>query len=90
MEHNTDGEAWIVHVRRNPSWSASVQTMLKRVIYYGPSSWWWLVGAPLKALLSASVVVPALTIFWMICTCGLFILGVAGFITEPDREEEES
>ena len=47
-------------------------------------------GAPLKALLSASVVVPALTIFWMICTCGLFILGVAGFITEPDREEEKS
>jgi len=88
MDHNADGESWTVHVRRNPSWVASVRTTLKRVVYYGPSSWWWLVGPPLRALLSAIVVVPALTVFWVICTCGLLLLGMAGFVTEPESAEE--
>ena len=86
-EHSTAGEVWVVHVRRNPSWAASIRTTFKRVIYYGPSSWWWLVGPPLRGLLSALVVVPALTIFWLLSTCCLFAAGMCGFITEADEPE---
>jgi hypothetical protein len=36
----------------------------------------------LKDLVSTLLVVPALTIFWAVCTCAI-VLGLAGSVSEP-------
>jgi predicted RNA polymerase sigma factor len=38
-EHSTDGEARIVQICCNPSWTASVRATLIRVVFYAPSNW---------------------------------------------------
>ncbi len=85
-QHSTAGEAWTIRIRRNPSWLDSVRVTLVRVIFYGPSAWWWLVGSSVKALLTASVIIPAMKALWILNTVWLVILGLAGFVTEPEEE----
>jgi hypothetical protein len=76
-------EPWQVHLARNPSYFASLQATFGRVLFYSPSAWWWLVSAHLKAALVGLLVVPLLTLFWVITTLGLVVAGLVGFLTKP-------
>lgn len=89
MAQDLNVEPWVVRIRRNPNWFASLDTTARRVLFYAPSAWWWLVGQPLKAALAGLVTVPALTAFWLITTSSLVVLGVAGFVSDPEEDQPD-
>jgi hypothetical protein len=81
-------EPWEVRLARNPSYLASLQATVGRVLFYSPSAWWWLVSTHLKAVLVGVVAVPLLTLLWLVMTVGLTLAGLGGCVTRPEEERQ--
>jgi hypothetical protein len=83
MNDATHEQPWHVHLARNPSYLASLKTTFGTVLFYSPSALWWLVSVHFKALLVSLLVIPVMTVFWLVVTLGLILAGLAGFVTKP-------
>lgn len=76
-------EPWVALLKRNPSYASSLKTTARRVVFYGPSAWWWLVGPLVKLVLLAIPQLLFLTAMWVVTTLVLLVAGLCGFVTAP-------
>lgn len=86
-DQDDDGaeQPWEIGLGRNPSYLASLWLTLKRVLFYAPESWWYLVGPHLTALCVVLFNIASGTLYWALHIIIATIAGLLGFVKRRDQ-----